>query len=61
MFLRKKRIRGKDYFYLVRSVRVGNKVRQKIVTYFGRDVEWVKSWSRLHGKRSVGTTKSSAK
>jgi len=29
-------VKGKEYFYKVKSKRVGDKVRQEIVQYFGR-------------------------
>lgn len=35
MFIRSKKIKGKEYFYLVESVREGGKVRQRIVRYLG--------------------------
>ena len=34
-FVRKKTIKGNTYFYLVRSVRQGDLVRQKVVKYLG--------------------------
>ncbi len=34
-YLRSKTINGKQYFYLVESVRIGKKVRQKVVKYIG--------------------------
>jgi hypothetical protein len=35
MFVRKKKIDGKMYHYLVKSVRVGGKVQQKVLAYLG--------------------------
>lgn len=34
-FIRTKQIKGKIYYYLVKSVREGNKVRQVILKYLG--------------------------
>jgi len=34
-FIRKKEIHGRPYWYLVRSVREGKKVRQKVIKYLG--------------------------
>lgn len=34
-FIRKKTVKGKDYYYLVESVREDGKVKQKILQYFG--------------------------
>ena len=34
-FIRVKKIGSRYYFYLVKSVRTGNKVRQKVVKYLG--------------------------
>jgi hypothetical protein len=34
-FIRKKTIKGNDYFYLVEGFRVGNKVRQRVLRYLG--------------------------
>jgi hypothetical protein len=35
MFIRKKKIKGQTYHYLVKSVRVKSKVRQKVLAYLG--------------------------
>lgn len=35
-FLRVKKINDKPYYYLVKSVRINGKVRQKVVRYIGR-------------------------
>ena len=35
MFIRKKKVSGKVYYYLVENNRVGDKVRQKVVKYLG--------------------------
>jgi len=34
-FIREKEINGRKYLYLVRSERIGDKVRQKVVKYIG--------------------------
>lgn len=34
-FIREKEINGKDYLYLVESVREGDKVKQKVIKYLG--------------------------
>lgn len=35
MFIRKKTIGGKTYHYLVKAVRSGDKVQQKVLAYLG--------------------------
>jgi len=35
MFIRKKTIKGKDYYYLVESYREDRKVKQRVVKYLG--------------------------
>jgi hypothetical protein len=35
MYVRKKRIKGREYYYLVRSVRSGQTIRQEYVEYLG--------------------------
>ncbi len=35
-FLRSKKINNKLYYYLVKSIRVHGKVRQKVVRYIGK-------------------------
>ena len=35
-FIRSKKVKGYEYFYLVESVRIGRKVTQKIVKYLGK-------------------------
>ena len=35
MFLRKKRINGSDYWYLVENKREEGRVRQKVIRYIG--------------------------
>ncbi|MCX6695611.1 MAG: hypothetical protein NTU61_04885 [Candidatus Altiarchaeota archaeon] len=38
MYVRKKRIHGKEYYYLVKSVREGRIVIQKFIEYLGPDM-----------------------
>jgi hypothetical protein len=35
MFIRKKKVKGQTYHYLVKSVRVNGKVQQKVLAYLG--------------------------
>ena len=35
MFIRKKKIKGKTYYYLVESYREGAKVKQRVIKYLG--------------------------
>jgi hypothetical protein len=35
MYIRKKTIKGREYHYLVESVRVGDCVQQKVLAYLG--------------------------
>jgi len=35
-FIRKKKISGQTYYYLVESKRDGKKVRQKVIKYLGK-------------------------
>ncbi|MCI0410654.1 MAG: hypothetical protein L0191_19200 [Acidobacteria bacterium] len=38
-FLKRKRVRGNIYYYIVRSVRCGDTVHEKVLEYLGRDPE----------------------
>jgi len=38
MFIRKKQIKGRTYYYLVKSVRSKNHVRQIVLEYFGAEI-----------------------
>lgn len=49
MYLRTKEVRGNKYYYLVKGVREGEKVRQKVVKYLGREIP---SLRKLRGKKS---------
>jgi len=35
MFIRKKKVRGKNYYYIVENKMVDGKVKQKILVYLG--------------------------
>ena len=35
MFVRSKTVNGRQYYYLVRSVRIDGKVRQQVLKYLG--------------------------
>ena len=35
MFVRKKTVKGRDYYYLVKSIRDGDTVRQECLEYIG--------------------------
>ena len=54
MYVRTKKVKGREYYYLVRSVRHGNQVRQENLEYLGpkmptkKQLEAVK---RRHGRR----------
>ncbi len=50
-FLRSKTINGKQYFYLVESIRIGKKVRQKVVKYIGTIENLSTITERSHGKK----------
>ncbi len=38
-FITKKKIAGKEYYYLQKSIREGNKVKSKMVAYLGKDLK----------------------
>jgi len=38
-FITKKKISGKEYYYLQKSIREGNKVKSKMVAYLGKDLK----------------------
>ncbi len=57
-FLRTKKVKGKPYYYLVKSVRKDGKVRQEIVQYFGTTlpkVSEIKSGIAIHSVVSKTT------
>lgn len=35
MYIRKKKIQGKDYFYLVEGKLINGKVKQRVISYIG--------------------------
>jgi glycyl-tRNA synthetase len=41
-FIVKKKISGKEYYYLQKSIREGDKVKSKVVAYLGKDLEEAK-------------------
>ena len=41
VFLRAKKINNNYYFYLVKSIRVDGKIRQKVVKYIGKSKKLV--------------------
>ncbi len=50
-FLRAKKINGNLYFYLVKSVRIEGKVRQKVVKYIGTQKNLGKMFEGKYGKK----------
>lgn len=52
MYIRKKTIKGKTYFYLVKSVRNGQTVRQVYLEYLGAQVPSKKQMRELEKKHS---------
>jgi hypothetical protein len=56
MFIRKKRIKGRTYYYLVKSVRLGERIVQKYLEYFGA-VEPTKRQLELARKKHGGKKK----
>ncbi len=38
VFVRKKRIKGNEYFYLVKTIRIGGKVNQITLKYLGTEI-----------------------
>ena len=50
MFVRKKRISGREYYYLVKSVREGATVRQKFVEYLGSEMPAKNEIERVKAK-----------
>lgn len=60
-FVRKKRIDGVEYFYLVEGTRVDGKVRQRVIAYLGKHktvgaayLHWVRE-SRKPGRKQYAT------
>jgi hypothetical protein len=55
MFVRKKTIKGRQYYYLVRSVRCGQSVRQECLEYLGPQAPGIKQLAKLkkkHGREA---------
>jgi hypothetical protein len=50
MYVRKKRIKGREYYYLVRSVRSGNSIRQEYLAYIGTFAPQIKKLDALKAK-----------
>ncbi|MEM2918248.1 MAG: hypothetical protein QXY62_01965 [Candidatus Altiarchaeota archaeon] len=53
MFIRKKRIKGREYFYLVKSIRKGKKVRQITLKYFGTEIPKNFDFKHLENKEII--------
>jgi hypothetical protein len=61
-FIRKKTIKGNDYFYEVESIRDGDKVRQKVIKYLGTTKPTIEPKTKIkekpmEKKKELGTTK----
>ncbi|MFH0861398.1 MAG: hypothetical protein V1875_00065 [Candidatus Altiarchaeota archaeon] len=52
MFVRKKVINGRGYFYLVRSVRKGDRIRQECLEYLGPNLPAKRKVEELKRKHS---------
>ena len=55
MYIRKKNIRGRTYYYLVKSVRNGDQIRQICLEYIGAempDVRRIESLKRKHSNKA---------
>jgi hypothetical protein len=55
MFVRKKTIKGRQYYYLVRSVRTGGTVRQQCLEYLGAALPHKKELEKIkkaHARRA---------
>ena len=57
MFIRKKKIDGKTYHYLVKSVRVNGKVQQKVLAYLGAFDNVEEAYKAATGKRRTKLAK----
>ena len=53
MFIRKKKIGGKVYHYLVKSVRVGDRVQQKVLAYLGEHDNLEAAWEERNRAHSA--------
>ena len=50
-YVRRKRIKGNDYYYLVKSFRVNGKVKTRVLKYLGKTPEVPEELRHLLGKR----------
>lgn len=50
MFVRKKTVKGREYYYLVKSTRDGNCVRQECVEYLGSKLPSKRELEKLRKK-----------
>jgi len=57
MFIVKKKISGKEYYYLQKSVREGDKVKSKMVAYLGKDLKKAEKKASLIKTASIDTSK----
>ena len=53
MFVRKKTIKGRQYYYLVRSIRDGNCVRQEYLEYIGPNLPSKKQLESIKKKHKA--------
>jgi hypothetical protein len=56
-FIRKKTVNGETYHYLVKSVRIKGKVRQKVLAYLGRFDNVEDAYLSATGKRRKNLAK----
>ena len=57
MYVAKQKVKGKDYYYLRKSVREGEKVRSKNVAYLGKD----KKDAQIKAKKIINQIKDEQK
>ena len=50
-YVRRKRIKGNDYYYLVKSFRVNGKVKTRVLRYLGKTPDVPEELRHLLGKR----------
>lgn len=55
-FLRSKKVKGIDYYYLVESKREGDKIKQNLLHYFGKNKPGVKEIESIKKQQKVSTT-----
>lgn len=51
MFIRKKKVKDREYFYLVKSIREGKKVRQITIKYIGTEIPKNFNLKQLENKK----------